>query len=81
MAEKLTKIRFAQMASYIAKNASAWSSDCLDLVDIYPEMRPEDVFRFTTEMRGRLARLDEMAGPLPEPPSALLSAGGEDVRR
>lgn len=61
MAEKLSKIRFAQQASYISKKAAAWSADCLDLIEIYPDMRPEDVFRFTEEMRARLANLDGLA--------------------
>ncbi|WP_089177303.1 hypothetical protein [Bosea sp. AS-1] len=58
---KLSKVKFAQQASYISKNAAAWASDCLDLIDIYPDMRPEDVFRFTEEMRARLANLDGLA--------------------
>lgn len=57
----LTKVRFSQQASFIAKNAAAWSADCLDLLDDYPNMRVEDVARFTDDMRSRLDRLDEMA--------------------
>ncbi|TCR64651.1 hypothetical protein [Bosea sp. BK604] len=59
---KLTKIRFSQLAGYIAKNAATWSAESLDLVEAYPEMRPDAVYRFTDEMRARLDRLDELAG-------------------
>ena len=63
MAEKkISKVRFAQQAGFIAKNAAAWSSDCLDLLDDYPDMRVEDVARFTDDMRSRLDRIDELAG-------------------
>lgn len=58
---KMTKVWFAQMAGRIAKNAAAWSSDSLDLIDDDPEMRPEDAFRFTADMRSRLDRIDEQA--------------------
>lgn len=61
MAE-LTKVRFAQQAGFIAKNAAAWSADCLDLLEDSPNMRVEDVARFTDDMRSRLDRIDELAG-------------------
>lgn len=64
MGEKLTKIRFSQLASRIAKNAADWSSDSLDLIEDYPDMRPEDVFRFTDTIRQRLDCIDERAGRL-----------------
>lgn len=62
MAEKLSKVRFAQQAAFIAKNAAAWSSDCLDLLDEFPNMRVQDVARFTDDMRSRLDRIDKLAG-------------------
>ena len=60
---ELTKIRFAQLCGYIAKNAANWSSEALDFVDRLddPE-RSEAVFRFTDEMRQRLDRIDSLAG-------------------
>lgn len=60
--QPLSKIRFAQLAGWIAKHASAWSSDSLDLVENDPNMGPQDVFRFTDEMRNRLDRIDKQAG-------------------
>jgi hypothetical protein len=62
MAEKLSKVRFAQQAGFIAKNAATWAAECLDLLDEYPDMRGEDVRRFTDDMRARLDRIDEMTG-------------------
>lgn len=61
-AQPLPKVRFAQLAGWIAKHAAAWSSDSLDLVERDPNMGPQDVFRFTDEMRARLDRLDKQAG-------------------
>ncbi|WP_293811333.1 hypothetical protein [uncultured Bosea sp.] len=58
----LSKIRFAQLAGWIAKHAAAWSSDSLDLIEDEPNISPQDVFRFTDEMRARLDRLDKQAG-------------------
>lgn len=63
MAERLTKIRFAQLCGYVAKNAASWSSDALDLIECVDEQEyPETVFRFTDEMRDRLDRIDVLAG-------------------
>lgn len=62
MAEKLTKVAFAQQAGFIAKNAATWAAESLILLDEYPTMRVEDVRRFTDDMRSRLDRIDEMAG-------------------
>lgn len=47
----MTRARFAQLASRLAKDASSWSADALDLDG---EMRPEDVRRFVQQMRERL---------------------------
>ena len=70
----ISKIRFAQQAGFIAKNAAAWAADCLDLIEDYPKMLMVDVARFTDDMRSRLDRIDEMAGRsalLPQPPAAV----------
>jgi hypothetical protein len=69
----LSKIRFAQLAGRIAKNAADWSADSLDLIEDYPEMRPEDVYRFTDMIRDRLNWIDERAGR-----AALVSGSRED---
>jgi hypothetical protein len=58
-----TNTDFARMCAYIAKNASAWSSDILSMpADMNDHPRAEVVGRFTDDIRQRLDRLDKMAG-------------------
>ncbi|MBS0258321.1 MAG: hypothetical protein JSR13_11485 [Proteobacteria bacterium] len=60
---KLTQAKFAQLCAYIATNAAKWAGDALELPKDH--QRPVDaktVKRFTDEMRGRLDRLDDLAG-------------------
>jgi hypothetical protein len=59
---KLTEAQFSMQCAFIAKNAAAWAGDILTLPERCNE--PADaktVARFTSEMRGRLDRLDEWA--------------------
>ncbi|KQZ96795.1 hypothetical protein ASD74_05940 [Rhizobium sp. Root564] len=60
---KLTEAHFSMLCSYIAKNAAAWAGDILTLPERHGRAAdPANVARFTDEMRGKLDRLDEMAG-------------------
>lgn len=60
---KLTEAQFSMFCSYIAKNAAAWAGDILTLPERYNrEADPKNVALFTDEIRGKLDRLDEMAG-------------------
>lgn len=64
MAEKrITEAQFSMQCSFIAKNAAGWAGDILTLPERYNlEADVNSVARFTDEMRGRLARLDALAG-------------------
>ncbi|MEJ8311133.1 hypothetical protein [Agrobacterium larrymoorei] len=60
---KLTEAHFSMLCSYIAKSAAAWAGDILTLPERHARAAdPANVARFTDEMRGKLDRLDEMAG-------------------
>ncbi len=60
---KLTEAKFAQLCAYIATNAAKWAGDVLTMPEDHNKpVDPKTVKRFTDEMRGRLDRVDELAG-------------------
>lgn len=60
---KLTEAQFSMQCAFIAKNAAAWAGDILTLPERCNEpAEAKTVARFTSDMRGRLDRLDEWAG-------------------
>jgi hypothetical protein len=71
---KLTQARFSMQCSYIAKNAAGWAGDLLTLPETYGDaVDAKTVSRFTDEMRGKLDRLDELAGRTTPPQRPELS--------
>ena len=61
--ERITEAQFSMQCAFIAKIAAAWAGDLLTLPERYNcEADTNTVARFTDEMRGRLARLDEWVG-------------------
>ncbi|WP_163467012.1 hypothetical protein, partial [Escherichia coli] len=60
---RLTNVRFAMTAGYLAKTCAGWSADMMSIVEKLNEpISAATVQRFTKEIRSRLDFLEEIAG-------------------